>query len=78
MLWELLFSAVNSSEAESNDDVQIKPVDIVPLPENLPSDIIGIIDSIKKAALCSTEGKVKFFSGDVNTMLLKYLRNYVF
>ncbi|KAF2902219.1 hypothetical protein ILUMI_03966 [Ignelater luminosus] len=67
-------SAVNSSEAESNDDVQIKPADIVQLPENLPSDIIGIIDNIKKAARCSTEGKVKFFSGDVNTMLLNLER----
>uniref|UniRef100_A0A1Y1NBZ8 Ubinuclein middle domain-containing protein n=1 Tax=Photinus pyralis TaxID=7054 RepID=A0A1Y1NBZ8_PHOPY len=68
--------AVNSSpsDAESNDGLSIRPTEIVKLPENLPSDIISIIDSIKTAAACSTEGKVKFFTDNVNGMLLNLER----
>lgn len=59
-----------SSEGESSRDS--KTEDIVKLPENLPADILNIIANIKQAASTSWEGKVKFFTGPVNTMLLKY------
>ncbi|KAF5269776.1 hypothetical protein FQA39_LY08557 [Lamprigera yunnana] len=67
---------INSSpsEADSNDGLSIKPVELVQLPENLPTDIIIIIDSIKNAAACNTEGKVKFFTDNVNSMLLNLER----
>ncbi|KAF5285055.1 hypothetical protein FQR65_LT02368 [Abscondita terminalis] len=62
------------SEADSNDGLSVKAVEIVQLPENLPADIISIIDSIKNAAACNTEGKVKFFTDSVNSMLLNLER----
>lgn len=58
-----------SSEGESSRDS--KTEEIVKLPENLPSDILEIISNIKQAASTSWEGKVKFFTGPVNKMLLR-------
>lgn len=58
-----------SSEGESSRDS--KTEDIVKLPENLPIDILEIIGNIKQAASTSWEGKVKFFTGPVNNMLLR-------
>lgn len=57
------------------DQAQIEPVKepeviIVKLPENLPNNVLDIINNIKKAAE-NSEGKVKFFSGSVNHMFLK-------
>lgn len=46
--------------------------EVVKLPENLPEDILEIIEKIKRAAENYKDGgKVKFFSGDVNVLLLK-------
>lgn len=46
--------------------------EVVKLPENLPEDILEIIEKIKRSAENYTDGgKVKFFSGDVNVFLLK-------
>lgn len=59
-----------SSEGESSRDS--KTGDVVKLPENLPSDILEIISSIKQAASTNWEGKVKFFTGPVNSMLLRF------
>lgn len=69
-------SVINSSpsETDSNDGLSVKPFEVVQLPENLPSDIISIVDSIKNAAACNTEGKVKFFTDSVNSMLLNLER----
>lgn len=58
-----------SSEGESSRDSRTE--EIVKLPENLPSDILEIIGNIKQAASTSWEGKVKFFTGPVNKMLLR-------
>ncbi|KAK5643832.1 hypothetical protein RI129_007677 [Pyrocoelia pectoralis] len=74
ILKPVLVLNLSPSDAESNDGLSIKPTEIVRLPENLPSDIINIIDSIKNAAACSTEGKVKFFTDNVNAMLLNLER----
>ncbi|XP_076362543.1 uncharacterized protein LOC143253121 isoform X1 [Tachypleus tridentatus] len=41
------------------------------LPENLPAELDDLLTKIKQAAYTSEEGKCKFFSNDVNTMLLK-------
>lgn len=47
----------------------------VKLPENLPTDILEIIENIKKSARDYKDGgKVKFFSGDVNILLLNLER----
>lgn len=40
------------------------------LPDNLSKDILELITELKKAAEQSSVGKVKFFTGEVNTMLL--------
>ncbi|KAF7280259.1 hypothetical protein GWI33_006255 [Rhynchophorus ferrugineus] len=57
-----------SSEPESDLVMKTEPVK---LPENLPSDIVGLIEEIKKVARDYKDGgKVKFFNGEVNTMLL--------
>ncbi|KAL1506373.1 hypothetical protein ABEB36_005747 [Hypothenemus hampei] len=50
-------------------------VDIVKLPENLPEDILQIIEKIKLAAKDYKDGgKVKFFNKDVNLLLLNLER----
>lgn len=48
-----------------------KDVEVPKLPENLPGDILDVIDRIKKEAACNTGGKVKFFSGPVKPILLR-------
>lgn len=45
--------------------------EIVKLPENLPNDILTLIDNIKREANKTKEGKVKFLSGPVSDMLLR-------
>ncbi|XP_066159136.1 ubinuclein-1 isoform X1 [Euwallacea fornicatus] len=52
-----------------------KPQEVVKLPENLPADIQDIIENLKKASREHKDGgKVKFFSGNVNTLLLNLER----
>lgn len=65
-----------SSEGESSRDS--KTEDIIKLPENIPADILDIITNIKQAASTNWEGKVKFFTGPVNKMLLRYNTNHLF
>lgn len=48
-----------------------KDVEVPKLPENLSSDILDVIERVKKEAACNTEGKVKFFSGPVKPILLR-------
>lgn len=50
----------------------VEKQEFVKLPENLPADILEIINNIKRAAREYKEGgKVKFFSGEVNNLLLR-------
>ncbi|KRT83148.1 hypothetical protein AMK59_4575 [Oryctes borbonicus] len=67
---------IHSSDGENSRDADEKKVEyeIVKLPENLPNDIVDIIEKIKACASKSTEGKVKFFSGPVGDILLKLER----
>lgn len=55
----------------SQETANVEKMEIVKLPENLPSDILQMIDNIKKAAENNKDGKVKFFTDEVNVMLLK-------
>lgn len=64
-----------SSEGESSLDGKFDEVKVVKLPENLSPDILNIINNIKRAAATSREGKVKFFTPAVNSMLLSLERN---
>lgn len=58
-------------ESESSQD-QIEKRELVKLPENIPADILEIVNKIKQAALdYRDEGKKKFFGEDVNSNLLK-------
>lgn len=58
----------------SKDSFVSKEVEIVKLPENLPGDIVDLINKIKDTASSSNEGKVKFFAGPVSDMLLSLER----
>lgn len=59
----------SSQEANKLEKPEVK------LPENLPADILDLINRIKQAALeYKGEGKKRFFSDEVNSMLLKYVR----
>ncbi|CAG9762919.1 unnamed protein product [Ceutorhynchus assimilis] len=56
-------------------DTDTSKQEYVKLPENLPADISELIENIKAAAANYKDGKkLKFFSGDVNTMLLNLER----
>lgn len=57
----------------SQEPIKIETIEIVKLPENLPSEILQLIENIKNAAANNKDGKVKFFTDDVNNMLLKYV-----
>lgn len=57
-----------SSDSDSRDCPN--GTEVVKLPENLPPDIVELINKIKEAASTSTEGKVKFFAGPVSQTLL--------
>ncbi|XP_018326401.1 ubinuclein-2 isoform X2 [Agrilus planipennis] len=61
-------------DGDSNDAFPQKQEEIVKLPDNIPNDILTLIHEIKHAAAQSTEGKVKFFSGPVSTILLSLER----
>lgn len=63
---------INSSDENSKDSFVSKSnIDIVKLPENLPGDIVDIINNIKDLANTTWEGKVKFFGGPVQKLLLR-------
>ncbi|XP_067663591.1 ubinuclein-1-like [Haliotis asinina] len=57
------------SESREGDDDK-KPESIVPLPQGLSDNLVQTINSLKKSAKESREGKCKFFSPSVNRMLL--------
>lgn len=66
-------NVIPSSDGENSrdGDEKIGECEIVKLPENLPSDIVDVIDRIKEYAIKSNEAKTKFFSGPVRDLLLK-------
>ncbi|XP_046572244.1 ubinuclein-1-like isoform X2 [Haliotis rubra] len=57
------------SESREGDDDK-KPETIVPLPQGLSDNLVQTINSLRKSAKESREGKCKFFSPNVNRMLL--------
>ncbi|XP_060532049.1 yemanuclein isoform X2 [Cylas formicarius] len=60
---------------EMENHHKVNKFEFVKLPENLPSDIIDILEGIKRAARdYKAGGKLKFFSGEVNVMLLQLER----
>ncbi|XP_076318794.1 uncharacterized protein LOC143229847 isoform X3 [Tachypleus tridentatus] len=64
-----VISTTASSDSEELRQA-LDSIDAPKLPENLPSDLDELLTNIKQAAYLSGEGKCKFFSGDVNIMLL--------
>lgn len=63
----------NGSAGSSDEDLIKKDnsISVVKLPDGLPTDLITIIDKIKKLAQTSHDGKRNFFNSDVNNMLLQ-------
>nr|CAD7256927.1 unnamed protein product [Timema shepardi] len=59
----------NSQDAEGKEKLEVK--EELKLPDDLTEDLLEMLDSLKKAATSSAEGKCKFFSGDVNKTLLR-------
>lgn len=60
-----------TAESESSQD-QTEKRELVKLPENIPTDILDIVEKIKQAALdYRDEGKKKFFCDQVNSYLLQ-------
>ncbi|XP_041357577.1 ubinuclein-1-like isoform X2 [Gigantopelta aegis] len=60
----------DSGSHDGTDKKPSNPESIIPLPLDLPASLIDIIEQIKQAARESREGKCKFFSGNVNKLLL--------
>ncbi|XP_035225844.1 ubinuclein-2-like isoform X1 [Stegodyphus dumicola] len=58
----------------SSDGEEVKPpiecIEAPKLPDNLPPDLDDVVAKLKEAAYKSEEGKCKFFSDEVNRMLL--------
>ncbi|XP_023310453.1 yemanuclein [Anoplophora glabripennis] len=66
-------SSIEGGESSQEANKLEKPE--VKLPENLPADILDLINRIKQAALeYKGEGKKRFFSDEVNLMLLNLER----
>lgn len=65
-------NVIPSSDGENSNDDK-REYEIVKLPENLPNDIVDIIEKIKQHASKNAEGKMKLFSGPVCDTLLKYV-----
>ncbi|KAK9695190.1 Ubinuclein conserved middle domain [Popillia japonica] len=67
---------IPTSEGENSPDVDDKKIEyeIVKLPENLPNDIVDIIEKIKECIRENTEGKLVSFSGPIGDYLLKLER----
>ncbi|XP_068082764.1 ubinuclein-1 isoform X2 [Anabrus simplex] len=66
-----------STDTEENRDAEVEeekekntPKEEIKLPDNLTDDIRELVMGLKTAAKTSAEGKCKFFSPKVNTMLL--------
>lgn len=61
------------SDGENSKDDEEKKVEceIIKLPENLPNEIVDIIEKIKDYASKNTETKHKFLSGPVCDTLLR-------
>ncbi|XP_069687203.1 ubinuclein-2-like isoform X6 [Periplaneta americana] len=75
--------SLNTTDSEESQDVEDKekptnqPNEEVKLPENLQEDLKELVLALKRqASESSAEGKCKFFSADVNNMLLR-LKNAV-
>ncbi|KAL5012193.1 hypothetical protein ScPMuIL_010744 [Solemya velum] len=60
----------DSQEMMEEDKKTVDPESIVKLPTGLPPNLEQILDRIKQAAKDSQIGKCKFFTDDVNQMLL--------
>ena len=59
--------------SDSNQDKNETPTGGAPkLPENLPKDLVDDIQSLKDAAMTCINGKSRFFTTNVNSMLLGY------
>lgn len=71
LLVPFLENAVHSDLENSADETPKLEFEIVKLPENLPNDILLLIDKIKESSTNTSEGKIKFFSGPVSDMLLQ-------
>ncbi|XP_050417018.2 ubinuclein-2 isoform X1 [Patella vulgata] len=59
----------SSQDLEENDKSGV-PESITALPSNIPESLLHMVNSIKLAAIKSSEGKCKFFTNEVNNMLL--------
>ncbi|XP_067120640.1 ubinuclein-1 isoform X2 [Centruroides vittatus] len=59
-----------SSDSDEHIRLAIEQINAPKLPDNLSSDLEAMITKLKQIAFVSDEGKCKFFSRDVNNMLL--------
>lgn len=59
-------------EDSSQDGTQNEKRELVKLPENIPPDILDLVNKLKQAALeYKGEGKKRFFTDEVNSNLLR-------
>lgn len=59
-----------SSDSDEHIRLAIEAINAPKLPDNLSTDLEAMISKLKQIAYVSEEGKCKFFSRDVNNMLL--------
>ncbi|XP_033730486.1 ubinuclein-2-like [Pecten maximus] len=61
----------DSNSREAGETKTVDPSQIPKLPQGIPQQLADTIGKLKEAAKHSQDGKCKFFSNDVNSMLLK-------
>ncbi|XP_033743375.1 ubinuclein-2-like isoform X2 [Pecten maximus] len=61
----------DSNSREAGETKTVDPSQIPKLPQGIPQQLADTIEKLKEAAKHSQDGKCKFFSNDVNSMLLK-------
>ncbi|XP_060075231.1 ubinuclein-1-like [Ylistrum balloti] len=61
----------DSNSREAGETKTVDPAQIPKLPSGIPQQLMDTIEKLKEAAKHSQDGKCKFFSTDVNSMLLK-------
>ncbi|OWF51181.1 Ubinuclein-2 [Mizuhopecten yessoensis] len=64
-------SKEDSNSREAGETKAVDPTQIPKLPSGIPQHLSDTIEKLKEAAKHSQDGKCKFFSNEVNSMLLK-------
>ncbi|RUS89269.1 hypothetical protein EGW08_002943 [Elysia chlorotica] len=71
VLQEAIKDESSSKSGDEGRGEQQSAEKLIPLPAQLPADMVNSIERLKKCAKENTEGKCKFFSPEINKLLLE-------